>query len=87
MSLFPNFRPAFVLTAVCCFFITMAGNAAEIKVDSLADSGAGSLREAVGGAGSGDVILIRAEGAIELFTPIEIKRDQTITGQGGPLPA
>ncbi len=58
---------------------------AEIKVDSAADSGAGSLRQAVGAANSGDVVLVRTEAPIVLATPITVSSNITIQGETGPL--
>ena len=63
----------------------VAGWSAEIKVDSLADSGAGSLRSAVAGAADGDVVLLRATGELILKTPITVRRSIRIEGQSGPL--
>lgn len=54
-----------------------------IKVTSAADSGPGSLREAVANAKDGDIIKFDRDldgAAIELFSPIEINKDIDIVG-------
>jgi predicted outer membrane repeat protein len=64
-----------------------AANAATLTVTSTADSGAGSLREAIGFANSGafpgaDVINITATGTITLALQIAITEGLTIVGPG-----
>ena len=78
--------PLRLLNVAILLAVQSAVNAAEIKVDSLADSGAGSLREAIEGrATDGDVILLRAEGILKLKSPITVSSNITIKGQSGPL--
>lgn len=57
--------------------------AATIVVNSLADSGAGSLRDAVASAADGDTIEVTAQGRLRLTSGLlAIARDLTITGPG-----
>lgn len=83
MRSFKSFsRLSIILTAV---HISVPASGAETRVDSLADSGHGSLREAVAHAADGDTVLLGATGTLVLDTPIIVQRSITITGEGGPL--
>ncbi|MBI4463628.1 MAG: hypothetical protein HY647_02890, partial [Acidobacteria bacterium] len=54
-----------------------------ITVSNTNDSGAGSLRDAIAGAASGDIILFNVNGTITLTSgEIEISKNLTITGPG-----
>ncbi|EDY82808.1 hypothetical protein VDG1235_2431 [Verrucomicrobiia bacterium DG1235] len=78
-----------VLKVCCCIVVfavleSVSGSVSDgIFVDSLGDSGVGSLREAVANADSGDTILVRIEGEIQLLSPITIDRSLAIHGRSG----
>ncbi len=57
-------------------------SAATLTVTSLADLGAGSLREAIGAAASGDTIEFALTGTISLSSQITIDKQLTISGPG-----
>ena len=65
------------------FLIPSSSRAATINVTSTADSGAGSLRDAIAAASSGDAINISATGTITLTGgTLVIAKSLTITGPG-----
>ncbi|WP_035612531.1 choice-of-anchor Q domain-containing protein [Haloferula sp. BvORR071] len=59
-----------------------AAGAATIEVSSLADSGTGSLREAIATAADGDTIKITATGSLGLQSPLVLSRPVTVNGPG-----
>ena len=63
-------------------FLTLPTQAATIAVTSTADSGAGSLRDAIATAVSGDSINVAVTGTIILTGPLTIDKSLTITGSG-----
>jgi hypothetical protein len=69
--------------ALVGFLIPSSSRAATINVTSTADSGAGSLRDAIAAASSGDAINISATGTITLTGgPLTINKSLTISGPG-----
>ena len=78
----PPGRGAALLAALLCVFALVRPSdvvAATLTVTSTADSGAGSLREAIDLAGAGDTIEFLVAGTITLTTgPLVVTRDLTI---------
>jgi len=69
--------------AIVGFLVPSSSRAATINVTSTADSGAGSLRDAIAAASSGDTINISATGTIILMgAPLTISKSLTISGPG-----
>jgi hypothetical protein len=63
--------------------LPIRASAATLTVTNLADSGAGSLRSAIAGSASGDIILIATNGVITLTSgELTITTNLTITGPG-----
>jgi hypothetical protein len=74
-------RVVALITVLVC---TQVASGTEVHVDSLANGGEGSLREAIATASNGDTIILRAEGLLQLTSPITVNRDLTIVGKAGP---
>jgi hypothetical protein len=73
----------FAIFALLTFLITLPTQAATITVTSPADSGAGSLRDAIAAASSGDIINFNVTGVITLTTgTLTITKNLTISGPG-----
>jgi hypothetical protein len=69
--------------ALVGFLIPLSGRAATVNVTSTADSGAGSLRDAIAAASSGDTINISVTGTITLTgAPLTIDKSLAISGPG-----
>ena len=68
--------------ALVGFLIPSSSRAATITVTSTADSGAGSLRDAIAAASSGDTINISVTGTITLTSTLTIAKSLTISGPG-----
>jgi Right handed beta helix region len=77
-------RASCILTALLSAVLATAAHAAVVTVTTLADSGAGSLRDAVGAANAGDVIQFSAglSGAIVFHAPLQLSKDVSIVGNG-----
>lgn len=72
-----------VVLAVWPMLPITSAQASTLTVTSLADSGAGSLRQTVGSAGAGDTISMQSlSGTITLATPIDVNKQVTILGAG-----
>ncbi len=71
---------------LCFLFFCASLQAATHTVTSTADSGAGTLRQAVSDASSGDIINFAVTGTITLTTgQIEVDKSLTIQGPGGDI--
>jgi hypothetical protein len=77
-------RASCILTALLSAVLATTAHAALVTVTTLADTGAGSLREAVGAANAGDVIEFSAglSGPIVLRAPMQLSKDVSIVGNG-----
>src|SRR6476660_3748411 len=72
-----------VIFAILALLIPLPTRAAAITVTSPADSGAGSLRDAIAAARSGDVINLSVTGIVTLTTgTLTITKNLTINGPG-----
>ena len=79
-------RLALVVAVAAAFALPATAAADTILVNTTADSGAGSLRAAISGAGDGDTIEITATGTIGLESDLPaIDDDVTISGPGADL--
>jgi hypothetical protein len=72
----------FLAVSAMLGFLTLPTQAATIAVTSTADSGAGSLRDAIATASSGDSINVAVTGTIILTGTLTIDKSLTITGSG-----
>ena len=73
------------LTVVSVLLLTVANNAATLTVIDPADSGPGTLRQAILSAASGDTIVFNLPGCpcvISLASALSINRNLTISGPG-----
>jgi hypothetical protein len=72
---------------ISLFLTPLSSEAIQRTVTSLADSGAGSLRNVIASAGGGDEIVfaVPLPGTIELLSEIPINTEITITGPGAEL--
>ncbi len=71
-----------VITGVAVCSPAAPASAASLTVTTLADSGAGSLRQALGTAAAGDVITIGVTGQIDLLSPLTVPVPVTVEGPG-----
>ena len=80
-------RSRWMLSLICPLLLALSAApqafATTFTVSSLADSGAGSLRDAIASASSGDTIDFSITGTITLTSsPLEVSQDVTISGPG-----
>ena len=71
-----------ILVVLFTLFASRPASAATIPVTSLADSGPGSLRDAIAAANSGDTLNVTATGTITLASTLTIGTNLTISGPG-----
>jgi len=71
-----------LVSALCLFANPIVSEAATITVTSAADSGAGSLRDAITNAASGDTIIFGGDYTIYLASTLTINKSLTIDGTG-----
>ena len=81
---------SYIVRSICIgsllIFLGAASHAAVSRVDSTADDGAGSLRQAIRDASNDDVIMIRVEAPIVLTSKILIENKTIrIEGESGPM--
>lgn len=77
------------LAAPACFallaLVCTSAAASTLTVTNVSDSGAGSLRAALGAAAVGDTIVFSTSGSIALATPLSIGQSVTINGPGAGI--
>lgn len=71
-----------VVTGIAVCSTAVPASAAPLSVTTLADSGAGSLRQALVDAAPGDVVTIGVTGQIDLTSPLTITVPVTVEGPG-----
>jgi predicted outer membrane repeat protein len=77
-----TFASRFSISIIILIFSSLSVSAATLTVSNTNNGGAGSLRQAISNATSGDTIVFSATGTITLTTQITINKDLTIIGPG-----
>src|SRR4051812_26502160 len=76
-------RTFWLMTSLNCLLLVTSLPAATVTVNTLADNGPGSLRQALNNSAEGDTIQVTAQGTLFLTTGLlEVLKTLTITGPG-----